>query len=811
MKKITYEDLLLFKDGEFDFVDTLNDGFDCTKAHARAFDAMQAGFDIKSRDYNIFVAGDTGTGRRTFVRQTVEKVAKNKEKASDWIYVHNFDDQWNPNAIALKAGTAKTLQKDIKKLLEDSIKSLENLFDGEIYQQKAQELKADYDEKQSSLWNQITEKAKELGFSLKIAPNGIITNPIRDGKRISQEEIDNMADEERETYESNLVKCKQLVEGYLYKSRVLSNEYGDESEKMNTESAEFTLKPIFSKHEKKYRQYQEITDFLDQILNDMTENLGVLMGESEEEIQQLYNRYKINVFVDHHDEEGAPVLFELNPTYSNLFGKIEYLSRNGYLYTDHTLIKSGSFHKANGGYIIIEAKDVLNDFYVWDTLKKMLYSERINVENIESRSGYSSLATIKPEPIPLDVKVILIGEPYLYDMLYEMDPDFEKLFRIKAEFDYELDNTPENRQLVASFMKTLIQEKQLMAITSDGVQTIMEHLLRLSGSKKKISTTFSKISDLLIESSRLATIEGKGKIDADILKKTLDLKEHRVSLEREKIDELIQAGDIIIKTSGKAVGEINGLSVLNTGDYVFGIPARISSDYSLGSSGIIDIQREVDMSGKIFKKAVMTLESFFEATYSKDFPLSVKATTSFEQTYGEIEGDSATIAETISLISAISHIPLKQGIAVTGSMSLKGEVQTVGGISEKVEGFFRICNQGGLTGEQGVIIPAKNLDALILKDEVIHAVKNNQFHIWTVEHLSEAIEILTDKPAGVKGKTGKFPKNTVNYHLIKNLEKFHKKMQEEHEHEPRVLESEKEEQQSHPNKRKGHKPEPYES
>lgn len=251
MKKITYEDLLLFKDGEFDFVDTLRDGFDCTKAHARAFNAMQAGFDIKSRDYNIFVAGDTGTGRRTFVRQTVEKVAKNRDEASDWIYVHNFDDQWSPNAIALKAGTAKLLQKDIKKLLEDSIKSLENLFDGEVYQQKAQELKTEYDEKQKALWNQITEKAKELGFSLKIAPNGIITNPVRDGKRISQEEIDNMAGEERETYESNLVKCKQIVEGYLYKSRVLSNEYGDESEKMNTESAEFTLKPIFSKYEKK--------------------------------------------------------------------------------------------------------------------------------------------------------------------------------------------------------------------------------------------------------------------------------------------------------------------------------------------------------------------------------------------------------------------------------------------------------------------------------------------------------------------------------------------------------------------------------
>ncbi|MFP4460887.1 MAG: AAA family ATPase [Thermotogota bacterium] len=794
MKKITHEDLLLFKDGEFDFVNTLTEEFDCTKAHSRAFEAMQAGFDIKSRDYNIFVAGDTGTGRRTFVRQTVEKVANAIGSASDWIYVHNFNDQWCPNAIALKAGMAKQLKKDIKKLLEDSLKALDNLFEGEIYQQKAQELKADYDEKQKQLWNQIKSKSKELGFSLKIAPNGIITNPIKDGKRVSQEEIDNLEGEEREAYESNLVKCKQLVEGYLYKSRLLSNEYEEESEKMNVDSAQFALKPIFSQYEKKYSSYKDISDFLDNILNDMMDNLMVLMGDNEEEIQRLYSRYQINVFVDHTGDEGAPVIFELNPTYSNLFGKIEYLSKNGYLYTDHTLIKPGSFHKANGGYIIIEAKDVLNDFYVWDTLKKMLYSQRINVENVESRSGYSSLATIKPEPIPLDIKVILIGEPYLYDLLYEMDPDFEKLFRIKAEFDYELNNTPKNRKLVAAFMKTVIKEKQLNTITPDGVQVIVEHLLRLSGSKQKLSTTFSKISDLLIESSRLAKMEGIEKIDSTLLKKTLALKEHRVSLEREKIDEMIYEGDIIIKTDGEAVGELNGLSVFNTGDYIFGIPARISSDYSLGSSGIVDIQREVDMSGKIYKKAVLTLESFFEANYSKDFPLSVKATTSFEQTYGEIDGDSATIAETISLISAISHVPIKQGIAVTGSMSLKGEVQSVGGISEKVEGFYRICKRCGLTGEQGVIIPDKNLDSLILKEEVIEAVKKGDFHIWTVKHLYEAIEILTGKPAGTKGKKGKFPKDTVNYYLLKNLEKFHKKMQEEHEHDSKNPEPEKEHQ-----------------
>jgi len=791
LKKVKYEDIQIFKDGEFDFVNTLSDEFDYTKAHIRAFEAIQAGFDIKSRDYNIFVVGDTGTGRRTFVRQTVEKVAKESPNGCDWIYVHNFDDQWSPNAISLKAGTAKQLKKDISKLLEEGIKALEKLFEGDVYQQKTQELKSEYDQRQKDLWNKITNQARELGFTLKIAPNGILTIPLRDGKEIDKEEIDKLEGAARDEYESGLVKCKQIVEGYLHKTRILSIEYQDESDKMNTESAQFTLKPIFEKYEKKYMQYDDVEKFLNNILADLTDNLSILLGEDEEAVQRLYGHYQVNVFVDHSGEEGAPVKFELNPTYSNLFGKIEYLSRNAYLYTDHTLIRPGSFHKANGGYIIIEAKDILKDYYVWDTLKKILYSEQINVENIESRTGYSSLATITPDSIPLGIKVILIGEPYLYDTLYEMDPDFAKLFRIKAEFDYELDNNKENRHLVASFMKNVIREKKLPDIEPDGVKTVLEHIIRLSGSTRKISTHFSKISDLLIESSRFALKEEKNTIDSSIIKKTLIAKERRVSLEREKIDEMIIDGDIIINTQGFSVGELNGLSIFNTGDYIFGVPARISSDYSLGSSGIVDIQREVDMSGKIYKKAVLTLESFFEANYSKEFPLSVKATTSFEQMYGEVDGDSATMAETISLISAISGIPLNQAIAITGSMSLKGEAQSVGGISEKVEGFYRICKTRGLTGEQGVIIPHRNLDALILKEEVMESIKKERFHIWTVEHVNEAIEILMGKKAGTKGKRGKFPKGTVNYTLMKVLEKNHKKMQEEHEHDLKTEEAEK--------------------
>ncbi|HPR95933.1 MAG TPA: ATP-binding protein, partial [Thermotogota bacterium] len=613
MRKIKIDDLVMFRESDFEFFNDFDQDFDCTKAHERAFEAIQAGFEITSRDYNIFVVGDTGTGRRTFVKQTVQDVAKEKETASDWIYVYNFDDHWSPLAISLNPGDAKKVGKDVEKLLEETMKALDNLFESDLYQEKSQELKKEYDEKQKNLWDKISEQAKELNFILKAAPNGILTLPSKDGKQLTDEQLESMSEEEKNGFNANQIKCKQLVEGYLHKSRIISNDYQEESEKLNEESAEFTLNPLFMKMEKKYKKYDELVEYFKSVKQDLIDNLMIIMGEDQEAALKMFNDYQINVFVDNSRLNGAPTIFELNPTYSNLFGKIEYLSRNSYLYTDHTLIKAGSFHKANGGYIIIEAKDLLQDFYVWDTLKKMLYSERINVENIESRSGYSSLATIKPDSIPLNLKVILVGDTYMYDMLYELDPDFEKLFRIKAEFDFELENNEESKKIILSFIYSVIEEKKLAQIDRSGVMAVFSYLLRLSGSRKKLSSYFNKISDLLIEASRHALKTENKIINESIIKKTLLSKEKRVSLEREKIDEMILDKQIIINTTGEKIGEVNGLSVLNTGDYIFGVPARITCEYSIGNSGIVDIQREVDMSGKIFKKAVLTLESFFEA------------------------------------------------------------------------------------------------------------------------------------------------------------------------------------------------------
>jgi predicted ATP-dependent protease len=358
LKKINYEDLILFNDNDFNFAEEYNQEFDCTKAHERAFEAMQAGFEITSRDYNIFVVGDTGTGRRTFVRQTVRDVAKDKETALDWIYVYNFDDQWSPLAISLKPGDAKKVGKDIEKLLEETMKALDNLFESDLYQEKSQELKHEYDEKQKVLWDKINEQANELNFQLKAAPNGIMTIPVKDNKQIDEEEMLLFDKTEKDLYDANQIKVKQLVEGYLHKSRIISNEYQEEAEKLNSESAEFTLNPLFMKLEKKYKQYDELVEYFKNVRQDLIDNLMIIMGEDQEAALKLFGAYQINVFVDNAKLKGAPIIFELNPTYSNLFGKIEYLSRNSYLYTDHTLIKAGSCHRANGGYIIIEAKDI---------------------------------------------------------------------------------------------------------------------------------------------------------------------------------------------------------------------------------------------------------------------------------------------------------------------------------------------------------------------------------------------------------------------------------------------------------------------
>lgn len=773
MKKINENDLRYYDESEL-FISEENENLiNPFVNQKRAYESMKTGFEIKNRDYNIFVTGITGTGRRTFVNRIVKKQAASETTAEDWIYVFNFENEWNPIAIPLEKGLGKSFKKDIDNLTGKIEKTLETIFEDDEFIKKADEIKEKYSQKRKEVWKDTCDKSLNLDFIIQISPTGIISIPSTEGKPIKQEEYDSLSDEEKNKIEDNRMKVKILVDGYLHRNVQLEKEMSKEIEDLYQYSADFAINPFFNDISIKYQNYDKLIEFLKDMKNDILENLNAIIDNPEIRYG-LFNRYRVNLFIDNSKLSGAPVKYVINPNYTNLFGKIEFFSKNGNLYTDFTLIKSGAVHQANGGYLILDALDIIKSPYIWDTLKKIIYTESITVENIETRAGYSSLATINPERIPLNIKVIMIGEPHIYDILYDMDPDFEKLFRIKAEFDYEMDNNSKNRTVMKRFIRGVAERKKLLNIENDALVEIIKYSIRHSDSRNKISTNYSKISDLIIESDRYAKSRKEKIITLDAVKEARDNKEWRISLEKEKIHKMIQEDKIDINVKGSVVGQINALSVIDMGEYAFGIPSKLTVNTSINTPGIFDIQREVGMSGKIFKKSVFILESFLESVYSVEIPLSLKTSISFEQTYGHIDGDSATVAETVAILSEIGKIPLKQGIAITGSMNQKGLIQPVGGIKEKIEGFFDICKIRGLTGEQGVIIPASNSDSLVLKEELIKAIKENKFNIWCVENIDEAVSIITGKNCKMLGsEKERFGKENLEFYVLENLRKAH--------------------------------------
>ncbi len=779
MKKICGDDLLFF-DSENIFVSEDREEYiDPFIGQKRAYESMKAGFDIKNRDYNIFVVGSTGTGRRTFVNRIVKSVAEQESVPPDWIYVYNFENEWSPISISLENGLGRVFKKDVESLTGKMIKTIENLFEDDNFNKKADEIKEKFNLRRKASWEETCDKSLELGFIIQISPTGIISMPSKEGKPIKQEDYDSLSDEDRNIIEGNRIKVKILVDGYLHRNLQLEKELSKEMEELYKYSAEFSLNPFFGDILSKYQSYENLTEYLNNVKTDILENLNVLL-ENPEMRSGIFSRYRINLFVDNSKLKGAPVKYIINPNYTNLFGKVEYFSRNGYLYTDFNLIKPGAMHEANGGYIILDALDILKSSYLWDTLKKILYTESITVENIETRTGYSSLVTLDPMSIPLSLKVILIGEPHIFEILYEMDPDFEKLFRIKAEFDYEMDNTPESRTVMKKFIHGVITRKKLLEIDEDGLLEIIKYSIRYSDSNKKISSNYSKISDLIIESDRIARKSKLSKTNADCVKSALNQKEWRISLEKEKIYEMIADKKISIDIEGEKIGEINALSVIDTGEFSFGIPSKITVNTSINNPGILDIHREVGMSGKIFKKSVFILESFLEFIYSREFPLSLKASISFEQTYGYIDGDSATVSETAAILSQIGEFNLKQGIAVTGSMNQKGYVQPVGGIKEKIEGFYDICKLSGLDGTHGVIIPEANISSLVLRSDVIQSLTDGEFNIWAVSNIDEVMEILSGKNSNMlRTREDGFAEENIEYYVLENLKKAHEIAEEE--------------------------------
>lgn len=744
----------------------------------KARKAVEDALSINEKGFNVFVVGMPGTGRRSFITSFLEKEALRMSPPKDWVYVYNFSNPSEPKAISLEHGKGAQFKSDMQKLSEEVIESIEKIFESEDYAAKKSELEDEYMSKRTKLWEELQEKAKELGFSVQLTPTGVVSVPIFEGKPVTPEILESLPEEVKQSIGENGRKLKHVIEGTLYKSRKLDREYKEKLRELDKYAALFTVGALFDEMRKQYEFSYDITQYLTDVENDVLNNLSDLRSE-DPEVRQLYKkRYSVNLIVDNSHITGAPVIFERNPTYSNLAGKVEYYSRAGMLFTDFTFIKAGALHRANGGFLILEAESLLRNPYAWEYLKRALLSEEIVIENLESALGFSNIVSLRPQPIPLNVKIFLIASPRIYYLMYTYDEDVRKLFRVKSEFDWELDVNEENVKKYLGFISSSCCRHELPHLDTKAVERILWYSSRLAADREKLSVRFGEISGLIRESCSIATRCGDKTVREEHVKTAISQMEDRVNLIQTKYDSQIKSHDLMVETTGTRIGQVNGLTVYDLSDHSFGIPVKITAKVHLGKPGVVDIQREANLSGKIHSKAVLTLEGFFGERYAQLLPLSISASLNFEQVYGVVEGDSASIAEAIALISAISKVPIKQEIAVTGSMNQHGEVQPVGGVTEKVEGFHRACKLHGLTGNQGVILPKANLKNLLLKDEVLEDIKKGLFHIWAIEHIDEAIEILTGIKAGKLTKTGNYEKGSVNDLVVKALKKAKENVKE---------------------------------
>lgn len=702
----------------------------------RAIEAMEKGLKINNPAYNIYLSGDSGTGKTTYAINALSKYAAKKRNHKDWCYVYNFENNREPLIIGLDKGLGKVFKKDIEKLIETLLDELKDAFESEDFEIGKNQLIEEYEIEKDTLIKKIKKYAEEKGFKLKSSKVGMVFIPIEDEEN----------DEDEDYKDEEFYKLKRELENaaiqVVYKIRELENAAKEALLELEEETAKFIIDPHIEVLLEKYNSYDKVKTYLNNMRENILEHV-YLFYMDEEELKDKYDKehfikYKVNLFVDNgidRENSKAPVIVEINPSPSNLFGKAEYDYYNGNVKTDFTKLIPGAVHKANGGYLVLYVDQLLRYPLSWDMLKRAIQSRQIGVDTQTS---------IKPENIPIDIKVVLIGNNYMYNLLYNYDSDFSKYFKIFVDFDNEMDKTDHNEDGIARFIAYQCGKNNLKHFTYDAVKEVIKFSTRICGDRYKLSTKFNKIMEIIFEGDVCAQIRDSEYVDKCDVQKAILERKKRLNRIENKMDESLENGFTLIETSGNRIGVMNGLSVLSTGEYSFGRPSRITVTTSPGNKGIVNIEREVNMSGPIHNKGVLILGGYLAENFAQEFPLSLNANICFEQNYGGIEGDSATGAELYALLSSLSKIPLKQNIAATGSMNQKGEIQVVGGISEKIEGFYSACKKQGLNGNQGVIIPKNNSRNLVLSEEVTNAINEGKFTIYTVERVEEAIEILTD-------------------------------------------------------------------
>ena len=737
----------------------------------RAIRAMQFGLGIKEKGFNIYVSGMPGTGRTTAVRRYLELEAGNKPVPNDWCYVNNFDDPYHPHALSLPPGRAIELQKGMENLTKITFQDVRNAFESEGYEKQKEESLTKFQQRKQEILENVNQQALSEGFMLQPTPMGVITVPTRNGKPMSEEDFLKLSQKDKDELVQKQQKVQNALEASIRQTKSLDKDARDAVDKLDREIATYTLRNWMEDMREKFQSLPEVLSYLDAVQADLLDQVELFKSDAQEETPVLglpqppkglpLKKYAVNILVDNSKLKGAPVIVETNPTHDNLFGRIEQEARFGALVTDFTLVRSGSLHRANGGYLVLPVEDVLRSPFVWEDLAHALANASIVIEDATEKFGFST-KSLKPEPVPLSIKVILIGRPDVFQLLLSYEVHFHELFKVKAEFDTSMARDADHTREYAGFATMLCTTQHLKHLDGTGLARLVEHGSRLAEDQEKLTTRFGEISDVIREANYYATVDGSELITAQHIRKTIEERYYRSNLIQERLQEMITRGVIKIDIQGKKVGQINGLSVLGLGDISFGQPNRITVSLSLGREGVVNIEREAKLSGPIHTKGVLILSGFLASRYAQEKPLSLSARLVFEQSYGGIEGDSASSTELYAILSALSGLPVSQGIAVTGSVNQNGEVQAIGGVNEKVEGYFEVCQTAGLTGDQGVIIPESNVVNLMLKESVVEAIRQGKFHLWPVRTIDEGIEVLTGVKAGERLPDGSFEPDSVN-------------------------------------------------
>ena len=752
----------------------------------RAVRALRFGLDIKEQGFNIYAAGEPGTGRTTAVKDFLEEIAKTKPVPLDCCYVNNFKNSYEPKAIKLPSGKGKVFQKDMSNLISEVRRELPKAFESEDYAAKRETTIRAIEEERQNLFAQLNKRAQEEGFVLQRSPIGLLTIPVVKGQPLSEKEFLSLKPEMREEIQKRREGLNTDLRNAMRQLRGLERKTGDEVRKMNREVALYAVGYLVNDLKEEYEEFAEVVDYLDEVQADILGNIEQFVGEPKAPAQLRlpgmeevpFRKYEVNVIVNNSDLKGAPVVLEQNPTYQNLIGRIEKEARFGVLTTDFTMIRGGSLHRANGGYLVLPSGEVIRNMFSWDGLKRALTNGQISIEEAGERLGFITTKGLKPAPVQLDVKVVLIGNPILYQMLYTLDIEFKELFKVKADFDTAMDRTEENMRKYAAFICTFCRKEKLKHLEASAVAKVIAYGSRLADDKKKLSTRFANVADIIREANFYAAQDNSSHVTASHIRKAIEEKTYRSNLIQERIQEMIERGVLLINTEGEAVGQVNGLSVLSLGDFAFGRPSRVTASIGIGREGVVDIEREAKLGGPIHTKGVMILSGYLSEKYAQDKPLSLSARLVFEQSYSGVEGDSASSTELYAILSALSGLPIKQNIAVTGSVNQKGEVQAIGGVNEKIEGFFEVCKAKGLTGQQGVLVPESNVQNLMLKEEVVEAVKAGRFHTYSVKTIDEGIEILSGVEAGERQSDGTFKEGTVNHRVDSRLGEMAERLKE---------------------------------